>query len=173
MGVTLTIVIAVVVAFIVYVLVHRLIVRRTTHQAQEEALNQTNVAVKASLQRLVDDRFITKPAEFVTSTINPDGWGRGVMAFEYVIILDHVTDAQLPILRQRLNHILAEFTQDYHIASAEGDQQSAFLITDIWRHETRIHMSIAYLVNEATVEYLQDLHRLERPDATTDTSKNG
>lgn len=164
MGVTLTIVIAVLVAFIVYMLVHRLIVRRTTQNAQEAALNQTNVAVKASLQRLVDDRFISEPAEFVTSTINPDGWGRGVMAFEYVIKLDHVTDDQLPILRQRLNHILAEFTEDYKIASADGEQQSAFFITDIWRHETRIHMSIAYLVNEATVEYLQDLHRLEHPE---------
>lgn len=158
---TTTILIAIVVAVCLYLLIYHLIVRRNTNKAQSEALEQTNVAVKVALQRLADEHFIVSPATVLDANVIPDGWGRSVMAFEYLLLIDQVTDDQLPILRQRLNHILAEFCQDHHVPSAVEPGDSAFLVTDVWRHTKRIHLGVAYLVNEATIEYIQDLHRLD------------
>lgn len=166
---TTTIVIAVVIAVCLYLLIHHVIVRRNTTKAQRAALEQTNVAVKAALQRLADEHFIVSPATVLDASAIPDGWGRGVMAFEYLLLIDQVADDQLPILRQRLNHVLAEFCQDHQIPSAVQPGESAFLVTDAWRHTKRIHLGVAYLVNEATIEYIQDLHRL---DPKTSTSKS-
>ncbi|MCH5461141.1 hypothetical protein HC026_01875 [Lactobacillus sp. LC28-10] len=157
---TITILIAVVIAVGLYLIIHHAIVQRNTKKAQSAALEQTNVAVKAALQRLADEHFISSPATVLDANIIPDGWGRGVMAFEYLLLIDEVTADQLPILRQRLNHILAEFCQDHKIPSAVQPGESAFLVTDAWRHTKRIHLGVAYLVNEATIEYIQDLHRL-------------
>ncbi|GAX05594.1 hypothetical protein IWT25_00918 [Secundilactobacillus pentosiphilus] len=158
---TITILIGVAIAVGLYLLIHHVIVRRNTKKAQSTALEQTNVAVKAALQRLADEHFISAPATILDANIILDGWGRGVMAFEYLVLIDQVTDEQLPILRQRLNHILAEFCQDHQIPSAVASGESAFLVTDAWRHTKRIHLGVAYLVNEATIEYIQDLHRLD------------
>lgn len=164
---TITISIAVVIAVGLYLLIHHLIVRRNTQKAQSTALEQTNVAVKAALQRLADEHFIASPATVLDANIIPDGWGRGVMAFEYLLLIDQVTADQLPILRQRLNHILAEFCQDHQIPSVVEPGESAFLVTDVWRHTKRIHLGVAYLVNEATIEYIQDLHRLDFKNKVT------
>lgn len=164
---TTTILIAIVVAVCLYLSIYHLIVRRNTNKAQSEALEQTNVAVKVALQRLADEHFIVSPATVLDANVIPDGWGRGVMAFEYLLLIDQVTDDQLPILRQRLNHILAEFCQDHHVPSAVEPGDSAFLVTDVWRHTKRIHLGVAYLVNEATIEYIQDLHRLDFKNKVT------
>ena len=161
MGRTLTIVIAILVAVVLYLLIHRLIVSRATKTAQLAALDQTKVALLATLQRLADERFITNPATLLSASVIPDGWGRGVMAFEFILRMDDVTDEQLPLVRQRLNHLLAEFCQDEHVESAVADGQSAFLVTDAWRHTIRVHLGVAYLVNEATIEYIQDLRRMD------------
>lgn len=158
---TITIIIAVVIAVALYLLIHHAIVKRNTKAAQQAALEQTNVAVKATLQRLADEHFIASPATILDANIIQDGWGRGVMAFEYLILIDQISDDQLPILRQRLNHLLADFCQDHQVPSVVDPGESAFLVTDTWRHTKRIHLGVAYLVNEATIEYIQDLHRLD------------
>ncbi|GAX08400.1 hypothetical protein IWT5_01555 [Secundilactobacillus silagincola] len=172
MGRTVTILIAVIIAICLYLLIHHIIVSRNTKKAQSAALEQTNVAVKGALQRLADEHFISSPATVLDASIIPDGWGRGVMAFEYLLLIDQITDDQLPILRQRLNHILAEFCQDHQIVSVVEPGESAFLVTDIWRHTKRIHLGVAYLVNEATIEYIQDLHRLDPKTKPNVTNQN-
>ncbi|MTV82877.1 hypothetical protein [Secundilactobacillus folii] len=168
MGRTATIIIAVVIAVILYLVIHHAVVKRNTKAAQQAALEQTNVAVKAALQRLADEHFIDSSATILDANVIQDGWGRGVMAFEYLILIDHISNDQLPILRQRLNHILAEFCADHQVESAVASGESAFLVTDAWRHTKRIHLGVAYLANEATIEYIQDLHRLDSKPKTSE-----
>ncbi len=162
LGRTITIIIALVIAIALYLIVHHAVVRRNTKKAQSEALKETTVAIKAVLQQLVAENFIASTPTLLKASVIPDGWGRGVMAFEYLVLIDDVSDEQLPILRQRLNHLLVEFCEAHQVESVVGTQESAFLVTDVWRHTKRIHLGVAYLVNEATVEYIQDLHRLEK-----------
>lgn len=37
-----------------------------------------------------------------------------------------------------------------------------FIITDWWKYEGILHIDIAYLINEATVEYIKDLEKLNQ-----------
>lgn len=157
-----TIVIAVVLAFVLYLLVHRFVVSSGTRKTHENALSQTQIALQASLLRLVDEQFIANKPEIIARATIPDGWGRGVMAFEFVINLPPTTPEQLQLFRQRLNKALSEFTRTHNIVSANQTGATAFLITDLWQHETRVHLNVAFLINEATVEYINDLHKIDR-----------
>ncbi|WP_288700426.1 hypothetical protein [uncultured Secundilactobacillus sp.] len=160
----LTIIIAVVVAVVIYILIHRGIVNRATRRAHEQALLQTESAMRAALQRLVDDHFVSDQTVLLSRTTVADGWGRGVMAFEFVVKLPTNSGEQLQIFRQQLNRMLSDYASDHDIKTASPAGGSAFLVTDIWQHGDRVHMSVAYLVNEATIEYLKDLHKVDQRD---------
>lgn len=164
----LTILIAVVVAVLVYLALHRFLVNRATRRAQAESLSQVDTAVRVALQRLVDDQFIEGPATIRSKSAASDGWGRGVMAFEFVIEIPAFDDDQLQIFRQQLNRMLADYSADHDIVSENQQGGTAFLVTDVWQHGPRVHLNIAYLVNEATIEYLNDLHKIDHINENTD-----
>lgn len=162
MGRTITIIIAIIAAIVLYFLVHHSVVRRNTKRAQTQALEITSDAVRVAMKHLIDEHFIDEPVEFLSAGVVPDGWGRGVMAFEFLFLIDSVTNDQLVILRQRLNSVLAEYCANHSVETVASGAQSTFLVTDAWRHTKRVHLNVAYLVNEATVEYIQDLHLIDR-----------
>lgn len=87
--------------------------------------------------------------QLVRSEPVADVWGHGIMAFEYVLPKTTLTQA--------------DFAQAMkaQIPTATGAELSpTFVITDWWTRDEQLHMDIAYVVNAATREYVQDVRRV-------------
>lgn len=159
MALTVEIIIGIVIAFIIYEMIHHMIVQRATRMVRYSAQNETDVAFKAALQRLVNEDVLTEEECQISSAETvADVWGRGVMAFEYAMPIGMDVDRRLPKLEQAFNDALASFSADHQIKSVVTG--SAFVVSDIWVYEDRLHIDVAYLMNESTVEYLKDLKKL-------------
>lgn len=162
MALMIEMIIGIIIAWGVYALIHRNVVQRATRIVRRSAQDDTDVAVKAALQRLVSDQVLsTKENELTPSKTVADVWGRGVMSFEYTLTVGADTAPKLTDLEQALNTALASFSADHQVPSVSSG--SAFVVSDIWLAHDQIHIDVAYLMNEATAEYLQDLKKLNDP----------
>lgn len=162
MALGIEILIGIIIAWIVYVLIHRTVVQRATRIVRRSAQEETDVAVKAAVQRLVNDDVLAKAeSQMAPSEAVADVWGRGVMAFEYTFSVGLAAQRQLTHLEQAFNEALAHFSADHQIKAIIAGP--AFVVSDIWVYEGRLHLDVAYLMNESTVEYLKDLKKLNDP----------
>ncbi|EHM00710.1 hypothetical protein HMPREF9103_00349 [Lentilactobacillus parafarraginis F0439] len=153
------ILIGLIAAFAIYNLMHYLFVTRPSKKRLLAAQRVVNQAVMAALQALVKDGKVSQlNEEELHSEMIAHIWGRGVMAFEYHIPVDRVR-VSIPDLRDVLSAALSDYSQKNHIRAQEKGK-SAFVITDMWQLDDRLHFDVAYLVNLTTVEYLDDLKRL-------------
>ncbi|MCW3778055.1 hypothetical protein [Levilactobacillus namurensis] len=162
MALIIEIIIGIIIAWVVYVLIHHMVVQRATRIVRHSAQTETDVAVQAAIQRLVNQEVLTEEeAQLSPSVTVADVWGRGVMAFEYTMTVGMDTEKRLPQLEQALNLALDRFSADHEIRGCVPG--SAFIVSDIWVYEDQLHLDVAYLMNESTVEYLQDLKKLNDP----------
>ncbi|TGD17855.1 hypothetical protein [Levilactobacillus suantsaiihabitans] len=162
MALIVEIVIGIIIALVIYIMIHRMIVQRATRMVRRNAQDETDVAVKAALQRLVNDDVLTEEECHITSAVTvADVWGRGVMAFEYAMPIGMDAKRRLPQLETAFNEALASFSADHDIKAVVAGP--AFVVSDIWLYEGQLHVDVAYLMNESTVEYLKDLKKLNDP----------
>ncbi|WP_125546910.1 hypothetical protein [Levilactobacillus lindianensis] len=162
MALIIEIIIGIIIAIVVYEMIHRMIVQRATRIVRRSAQYDTDMAVKAALQRLVNDQVLSESeAQIRQAETVADVWGRGVMAFEYSLPAAMDTERRLPELERALNTALASYSADHQIKSMGTG--SAFIVSDIWEYESQLHLDVAYLMNESTVEYLKDLKKLNDP----------
>ncbi|WP_261810857.1 hypothetical protein [Levilactobacillus humaensis] len=162
MALIIEIIIGIIIAIVVYEMIHRMIVQRATRIVRRSAQDDTDMAVKAALQRLVNDQVLSEDeAQIQRAETVADVWGRGVMAFEYSLPAAMDTERRLPELERTLNVALASYSADHQIKSVGTG--SAFIVSDIWEYEDHLHLDVAYLMNESTVEYLKDLKKLNDP----------
>ncbi|MDT6980395.1 hypothetical protein [Levilactobacillus zymae] len=162
MALGIEIIIGIVIAWAVYALIHRTIVQRATRIVRRSAQAETDVAVKAATQRLINHDVLSAAEGRVTpSETVADVWGRGVMAFEYTFAVGLAAEHQVPQLERAFNEALASFSTDHQVKAIVPG--SAFVVSDIWVYEDRLHLDVAYLMNESTVEYLKDLKKLNDP----------
>lgn len=144
---------AVIIVAILYMVIHRLLINRATIMVRRRAQEETDKAVNAAIGDILDWQKV------LSSEIVADVWGKGVLAFEY----------HFDYQKQQVN--LDEFTADklakgLNAYAKRNDLQTAknaaqpFVITDWWTYEGILHIDVAYLINEATVEYIDDLKRL-------------
>ncbi|GKT02881.1 hypothetical protein [Furfurilactobacillus entadae] len=167
MTLTITIIVGVGVAYLVYHYIHQLIVRRATTIVRDDAQATTEAAVSQALQQLAREATLSEGQDHYTvAQTVADVWGRGVMAFEFTIVGDGLTPAQLPMLRRQLNNALGEYAGKHEVARYSADSPT-FVVTDLWLFEDQWHVDVAYLMNEATVEYIRDLKRLNASEVPT------
>ncbi len=82
------------------------------------------------------------------------------MAFEYQLEVKNLTKADLNGLKNRLEQQLAVQAKAQGI---KGYQQNrAFVVSDIWVKDDILQIDVSYLVNKATVEYVNDMNTLEQ-----------
>lgn len=94
------------------------------------------------------------------SVLISDVWGKGVMAFEYQLEVKNLTKADLNGLKNRLEQ---QLTVQAKAQGIKGYQQNrAFVVSDIWVKDDILHIDVSYLVNKATVEYVNDMNTLEQ-----------
>ncbi|WP_295746130.1 hypothetical protein [uncultured Limosilactobacillus sp.] len=147
---------ALVIVAIIYLAIHRMLINRATLIVRNRAAETTNLAVNAVLSELVN-RQLSLRSETVA-----DVWGRGVMAFEYVLEGQVLSDARAKQLSAvELNSLLAEYAKRQQTPHIDGATET-FRVTDWWEYEHRLHIDVAYLMNEATREYVDDLKKVAK-----------
>lgn len=163
MELLIQILIGLVVAFAVYNLIHYLFVTRPSRRRTMLAQQVCNEAVRAAVHALMTAKTL-RPFDDsdLRSEQIAEVWGRGVMAFEYHLPINNVSQS-IPDFKQALVKALAEYGDDHHMHAHSGEvDRPAFVVTDIWQLDNRLHFDVAYLVNLTTVEYVDDLNRLSR-----------
>lgn len=142
--------IAVILVACLYAVVHRMLIKRATIMLRNSAQQTTDAAMNQSLQTIFGWN------KKVGSQLVADVWGKGVLAFEY-----HFPQEDLgQLTRAQLDQALNEYAKDHQLATAEGSR-ATFVVTDWWQYEKVQHIDVAYLLNEATKEYVADLKRID------------
>ena len=155
----LTIIGGVLVAIIVYELLRRQVLKRAALKIRRAGQRTADQAMTAAFQVLANTMTVQEVAGAVHSVPVADIWGRGVMAFEYVLDAPGMVTADLPEVRRLFNNQLQEYAEQERIGAFQG-AGPALRVTDAWLRSGQLHLDIAYLMNEATLEYLEDLRRL-------------
>lgn len=115
----------------------------------------TDSVMEASLKNL---KLLNE--SLAASALISDVWGKGVMAFEYQLEVKDLTNADLNGLKKQLEQQLAVQAKAQGIRGYQ--QNSAFVVSDIWLKDDILHIDVSYLVNKATVEYVNDMNTLEQ-----------
>ena len=146
---------AVIAVIIIYVVVHRLLINHATLILKNQAQSVTNEAVNNCLGQLSGQTFS------LSSEIVADVWGKGVLAFEF-----HFDPAKYHLTKDQLNrNILEQKLTEYakkNKVQAYKENSTIFKVTDWWTYENILHIDVAYVLNEATREYIADLRRLDQ-----------
>lgn len=144
------IIISIVIVVIIYELTHRILIKRATLIVQRRAKSITDQIVFDVL----NDKLNIHDCD-QQSTLVSDIWGKGVLSFEYNI----GTVDSVPVTRDELERQLNQLAIERNVDFFQKAPQ-AFKITDWWQGKKKFHMDVTYLMNEASYEYVQDLHKL-------------
>ena len=144
------IIISIVIVVIIYELTHRILIKRATLIVQRRAQSITDQIVFDVL----NDKLNIHDCD-QQSTLVSDIWGKGVLYFEYNI----GTVDSVPVTRDELERQLNQLAIEKNVDFFQKAPQ-AFKITDWWQGKKKFHMDVTYLMNEASYEYVQDLHKL-------------
>jgi len=155
----LTILLGLLVAVLVYEVLRRQLLKRTALKIRLKGQRITDTAMEAVLVTLKSEAVAQQVSGQLHSIPVAAVWGRGVMAFEYVLTTPGMTTADLHEVRKLLNNHLQKYAQAEQLPAWQ-DAGPALRVTDTWLRDGQLHLDVAYLMNEATFEYLEDLRRL-------------
>lgn len=145
--------VAVVLVVILYVAVHRILINRATIMLRNRAQKTTDEAVNTALTKLLQwDRQLF-------SQLVADVWGKGVLAFEYHFDYRSLQKAGQELNQDAVKEQLATYAKEQQLKPVDSTKP-VFVVTDWWTYEGVLHIDVAYLLNEATVEYVADLKKL-------------
>lgn len=162
MTMAIIVIAALVIVAIIYLAIHRVLINRATLMIRRRAEETTNAAVNAVLPALINR---TTPLSLESQTV-ADVWGKGVMAFEYVVDEQELLNANGQLTVNNLNEALAQYATENDVPTSKGAQES-FRVTDWWTYEHELHIDVAYLMNEATKEYVDDLKKVAKSQGQT------
>ncbi|QEA30840.1 hypothetical protein [Secundilactobacillus malefermentans] len=160
MKMTLEIVIALLIALFILWFIRRFLLRRMTNRLRDDAKRQTDRAMAWALEQAEGQGLISnRQRKSVNSKGVADVWGRGVMAFEYTLKPISPDQKLASHIKEALNSSLQIYSKENKVHAMEGTD--AFSVTDMWLYKNELHVDVAYLMNESTVEYLRDLKKLD------------
>lgn len=146
------ILVSAIIVLAIYFLVHRTMINRATLMLRRQAQATTDAAMAYALKLILLQLPAMPESQLVT-----DVWGKGVLAFEYTLKAKKVTELNAKDIELALNAYAKEKHLDY-LPSAP----KTFVVTDWWTYEQMLHVDVAYIYNEATREYVMDLHKLNQ-----------
>ncbi|WP_304249332.1 hypothetical protein [Limosilactobacillus gastricus] len=151
------IIITLILILVIYQIIHRTLVKRHDQQQQVAAQQITDQVVMAVLaDHLASDHYDHQ------SSIVAEVWGNGVQAFEYQIYFDLCDEQELRWLsHQNLSQAIEKNASQEQIAGFNA-QSAPFVVTDWWVYQQKLHFDVAYVSNEATREYVEDLSKLNQ-----------
>ncbi|KRN88933.1 hypothetical protein [Ligilactobacillus ceti] len=152
--------IVLIVSVILYLSVRRIRRNKALLVMQTASQKVVNQALKASLVKVITTEFKGSyyPNAIETELIS-DVWGKGVMAFEYELPLQVTTINDLKAIKLELTNHLNDYAQQQQLQGYQG--HDIFVVSDIWILKGILHLDISYVVNQATLSYLNDINKLE------------
>lgn len=161
MGKAILGIIIVVLAICLLMLIRGYLRNRTLKIVQQASKKITDTALEKSLINLKSTTFAPQLfLDEMQSEYIADVWGRGVLAFEYSIPTKNLTTDQLPLIKEKLSEQLKLVAKQSNLEGWQG--HLAFYISDIWLFAEVLHVDIAYLANQQTLDYLHDIQQLEK-----------
>lgn len=155
MKLSIIIIIAIAIVLGIYELIHRFMIKRAIRIVQHQAQVQTDRVVYAASEALFGQN------RFGNSRLVADIWGKGVMSFEYDIDLKQMpSESQEQMEKQTFQSTLNRCAKKEGVLGFGGAKEP-FMITDWWVFENVLHIDVTYIMNEATAEYVHDLHKLD------------
>lgn len=148
------VIIAIIIIVILYEMIHRLLLKRATLIIQRRAQTITDQAIHEVFQEY---QGIELPK--TSSKLVAEVWGHGVLSFEYDLSITNNKINELS--REELQSKLDQYAKLHHIDHIEQASRG-FLITDWWQGKTKFHIDVTYLMNEASLEYVHDLKKLQK-----------
>lgn len=156
----ITIIVGLVVAIIIYEILRRQVLKRTALKIRQAGQRTADAAMTTALAQLASAVVVQEVGGTLHSVPVADVWGRGVMAFEYVLETPGMTAADLPEVRRLFNNHLQTYALQHQLTAFQA-AGPALRVTDAWLRDGQLHVDVCYLTNEATLEYLEDLRRLD------------
>lgn len=155
MRLSIIVIIAILIVLGIYEMIHRFMIKRAIRMVQHQAQVQTDRIVTSASNNLLGEN------RFGDSKLVADIWGKGVMSFEYELNLQKMpSEIQEQMERQAFQEALNQCAHKQGILGFHGAKEP-FLITDWWVFENVLHVDVTYIMNEATAEYVHDLHKLD------------
>lgn len=155
----ITVIIGLLLAILIYEVLRRQVLKRTALKIRRAGQRTTDAAMQTALAQLASAVEVQTVHGTLHSVPVANVWGRGVMAFEYVLATPGMTAADLPEVRRLFNNQLQVYAQKAQLVAFQA-AGPALRVTDAWLRDGQLHIDVAYLMNEATLEYLEDLRRL-------------
>lgn len=155
----ITILIGLILAIIIYEILRRQVLKRTALKIRRAGQRTVDEAMMAALKTLASAISFQEVRGSLHSVPVANVWGRGVMAFEYVLETPGMTTDDLPEVRRLFNNQFQSYAAKHQLTAFQ-DAGPVFRVTDAWLRTGQLHVDVAYLMNEATLEYLEDLRRL-------------
>ena len=117
--------------------------------------------LQARSRKLTDDAMYKSINEIDLEVVS-DVWGKDVMVFEYSVELiqnQKFSSEKLNALKELLEKKLFDYAKQKKIQNMAN--KPPFIVSDIWQLENILHIDVAYIMNEATYKYLNDIEKLE------------
>lgn len=99
--------------------------------------------------------IIDKSNNEIDGELVADVWGKLVLAFHYKMKV--IKDVSIDELKNDINQELAIFAKENDIM---WNNQPALVVSDIWQKDYELNVDIAYIKNDETLEYLDDLKKV-------------
>ncbi|MEJ6400771.1 hypothetical protein [Nicoliella lavandulae] len=140
------------IAIIIYNLVHRLFVVNPTKREQLAAENHCRNVLINLIDQMPHSNY---NFDIIGSKVLSEVWGRGIQVFEFKLAADDekVSD-KLTFIKEHLVSELASRNRK------QAHNDAEIQITDLWQYDQFIHVEVAYLTNQSTREYINDINRL-------------
>ncbi|WP_281164913.1 hypothetical protein [Liquorilactobacillus sicerae] len=87
-------------------------------------------------------------------------WGQDVNVFSYCFTLTAKKAVTAEKIQAELNRLLKIYEQQQQL-TAEYYQQS-LIVSDCWLENNQLNIDVAYVINQATANYLIDVRRAEK-----------
>ncbi|WP_429971233.1 hypothetical protein ACQW5G_00935 [Fructilactobacillus sp. Tb1] len=146
--------VGVIIALIIYEILHRIFV--VNPEKKYQTVNKDHV--DADVFKMISDLQTQKQninfTHFISSTVQTDVWGRGVMVYEYKYQIE--TDLELLKIRFVLEGSLSNQMR------LENKLNHKLMITDCWLIENTLTFDVADEQNDATEEYIKDIKKIDQ-----------
>ncbi|KRL01396.1 hypothetical protein [Liquorilactobacillus capillatus] len=152
-------IILLIIVLLIFFISKRILRQKALTILQAKNKKITDKAVSNSLAQLSTEWLDDYSSEINNSRLLASIWGKGVTVFEYILPAQKATKKELEQFRQNLNAQLALYAQKNSIFHFE--KTPAFLISDLWFLTSSIHIEVACISNQQTLDYLGDIDKLE------------
>ena len=152
-----------IVFIVISVVIHYYIKNKELKRLQARSRKLTDDAMDKSMNEIDLEWFNQNNHKNVRDiAVVSDVWGKDVMVFEYSVELTQnqkFSSEKLNALKELLEKKLFDYAKQKKIQNMAN--KPPFIVSDIWQLENILHIDVAYIMNEATYKYLNDIEKLE------------